>query len=75
MDKGKVVPVEAPNLICYAVEANPPKIVPARAERDWMDATDDRFAYRCIPLSIANASGWELLCPIAFEALWCSSIH
>ena len=35
-----------------------------------MDATDDRFAYRCIPLSIANASGWELLCPVTFEAWW-----
>jgi hypothetical protein len=70
MDKGKVALVEAPDLICYAVETNPPKIVPARAERDWMDATDDRSAYRCIPLSIANASGWELLCPITFEAWW-----
>jgi hypothetical protein len=35
-----------------------------------MDATTDRFAYRCIPLSIANASGWEVLSPIAFEASW-----
>jgi len=25
-----------------------------------MDATSDRFAYRCTPLSIANASGWEI---------------
>lgn len=35
-----------------------------------MDATDERFAYRCIPLSIANASGWEILCPVTFEATW-----
>ena len=27
-----------------------------------MDATDQRYAYRCLPLSIANASGWEILC-------------
>lgn len=62
--------LEVPELVCFAVEADPPKLVPARAERDWMDATTDRFAYRCIPLSIANASGWEVLSPIAFEATW-----
>jgi hypothetical protein len=35
-----------------------------------MDATGERFAYRCIPLSIANASGWEILCPVTFDASW-----
>ena len=35
-----------------------------------MDATDQRYAYRCLPLSIANASGWEILAPVAFEATW-----
>jgi Family of unknown function (DUF6065) len=69
-DKGTAALVEAPGLVCYAVDPDPPKIVPARAERDWMDATSDRFAYRCIPLSIANGSGWELLCPFTFEAWW-----
>ena len=33
---------------------------------------DDRhaesFAYRCLPLNIANAHGWELLNPCAFDA-------
>lgn len=59
-----------PELICYPLEHNPPKIVPARPSRDWMDETPERFAYRCIPLSIANASGWELLCPEGFRASW-----
>ena len=35
-----------------------------------MDATNQRFAYRCLPLTIANQHGWELLCPCAFEAEW-----
>ena len=35
-----------------------------------MDATDQRFAYRCLPLNIANAPGWELLCPPGFSARW-----
>jgi hypothetical protein len=38
-----------------------------------MDATDQRYAYRCLPLSMANASGWEILSPVAFEATWSGS--
>ena len=59
-----------PELICYPLEPDPPAIEPARAGRAWMDATDQRYAYRCLPLSIANASGWEILAPVAFEATW-----
>jgi hypothetical protein len=35
-----------------------------------MDATRQRFAYRCLPLNIANAHGWEILCPSGFTAVW-----
>ncbi len=35
-----------------------------------MEATSERFAYRCLPLSIANAHGWEILCPSGFVASW-----
>jgi hypothetical protein len=35
-----------------------------------MDDTPESFAYRCLPLSIANAHGWELLNPFGFEATW-----
>lgn len=35
-----------------------------------MDATDERFAYRCLPLSIANAHGWVIRCSSDFEAEW-----
>jgi hypothetical protein len=59
-----------PEFACYPLEADPPAIEPARAGRAWMDATDQRYAYRCLPLSIANASGWEILAPVAFEATW-----
>jgi len=59
-----------PTFICYATKSQPSKIVPARADRDWMNATYERFALRCLPLSIANASGWELLCPVTFRASW-----
>ena len=38
--------------------------------RDWMDATANRFAYRCLPLSIVNQTGWWIKNPVGFTALW-----
>jgi hypothetical protein len=38
--------------------------------RDWMDASPDRFAYRCLPLTIANQGGWVLPNPDPFTAVW-----
>lgn len=58
------------SLTCYRLGPDAPSLVPARAERAWMDATEQRFAYRCLPLTIANSMGWELLCPMTFEAEW-----
>jgi hypothetical protein len=45
-------------------------IAPAPAERAWMDETDRRFAYRCLPLVIANQAGWIIPCPSNFVAVW-----
>ena len=42
----------------------------ANRKREWMDDTQDRFAYRCLPLAIANQMGWEILCPVSFTARW-----
>jgi hypothetical protein len=36
---------------------------PGRVARDWMDESRERFAYRCLPLNIANAHGWEVATP------------
>jgi hypothetical protein len=47
-----------------------PLIRAAPATRAWMDATPESFAYRCLPLNIANAHGWEVLSPCGFEAVW-----
>jgi hypothetical protein len=35
-----------------------------------MDDFPDRHAYRCLPLSIANAHGWDILCPVAVAIDW-----
>ena len=55
-------------LTCYEISADPINIRPAQPERAWMDASNQGFAYRCLPLVIANAHGWEILSPASFEA-------
>jgi len=45
-------------------------IVPAGGKRDWMDATQDKFAYRCLPLVMANQAGWVVTCPLDVVATW-----
>jgi hypothetical protein len=57
-------------LIAYAYEGHRVDVRPASPERAWMNDTDQRFAYRCLPLNIANAHGWEILCPSGFVAAW-----
>jgi len=42
---------------------NPPEIRPASFKRDWMDGTYNKHAYRCLPLTEANTSGWEMILP------------
>jgi hypothetical protein len=57
-------------LTCYTYEGWAPRLRPASPTRDWMEETPERFAYRCLPLAIANSHGWELLSPCGFEARW-----
>jgi hypothetical protein len=59
-----------PRLSLYRIEQYPLRVVPGRTDRSWMDQTNERFAYRCLPLTIANATGWEILSPCSFEAIW-----
>ncbi len=44
--------------------------VPATINRTWMDQTDQRFAYRCLPLTVANQAGWFVRNPSSFTARW-----
>ena len=39
-------------------------------QRDWMDATPNRYAYRCLPLTITNQTGWWIRNPVGFTAAW-----
>ena len=40
---------------------NPPEIKQSRLKRDWMDDTYNKHAYQCLPMTVANVSGWELI--------------
>lgn len=57
-------------LTAYVIDGHDVQIRPAPAERQWMDDSNRRFAYRCLPLSIANTHGWEILCTSGFTAIW-----
>lgn len=57
-------------LTAYIVDGHAVDIRPAPVDREWMDNTGERFAYRCLPLNIANAHGWEILCSTGFSAIW-----
>jgi hypothetical protein len=57
-------------LLAHVIDGHEVQIRPASVERDWMEGTDQRYAYRCLPLNIANAFGWEILCNSGFSAVW-----
>ena len=57
-------------LDCFLADGVSLDIRPASSRRDWMDATGDHFAYRCLPLSIANAHGWVICTGSGFEVEW-----
>ena len=63
------------DLICYKYDGWQPRIRPGTPKRAWMDDTNERYAYRCLPLTIANSHGWELLSPVGFQARWNGGDH
>ncbi len=58
------------DLECFSTVEKPPRLIPGRPERPWMDAFAGRAPYRCLPLTMANTTGWEILCPFGFTAEW-----
>jgi hypothetical protein len=45
-------------------------LIPATPERDWLEATRDRFANGCLPLLLANQAGWFLLNSHSLLVTW-----
>ena len=46
-------------ITAFPVVSDPLPIKRATVDRQWMDDTPERFAYRCLPLNIANQAGWK----------------
>jgi hypothetical protein len=45
-------------------------LIPAPKTRQWMDQTQQRYAYRCLPLALANQAGWMICNPASFCVRW-----
>jgi hypothetical protein len=60
-------------LIGFITRDNAPQISPAPISRTWMSEMSETRAgwpNRCLPMLIANQSGWEVRNPCAFTATW-----
>lgn len=59
------------DLILYRINKRDDFVVrKSPRERDWMDNTHVKYAYRCLPLAIANQHGWELSVKSKIRFLW-----
>lgn len=45
-------PADALTLECYSMRDDPPRLIPGRPERDWMNDFAARHPYRCLPLTM-----------------------
>ncbi len=61
---------DRPQIIAYVVDREPHPIETASSTREWMENAPQRFALRCLPMTIANASGWTLLNQSDFAVEW-----
>lgn len=62
-------------LTAYALMPDPLPLRAAPMTRAWMDHIPDKHAYRCLPLNIANAHGWEVGAVCALEIVWDGGPH
>ena len=72
MHNSEKLPPEGCQLTAYRLHEHDTflKIVPAPADRFWMDFTTHGWANRCLPLRIANQAGWHILNNSKFEVEW-----
>lgn len=57
-------------LTFYQIDGHEVDLRPNDPTRPWMDETFDSYAYRCLPLNIANAHGWSLHLTESFSVKW-----
>lgn len=62
-------------LTIYKTSKHSPTIRPAEKKREWMDNASDRLPYLCLPMTMANQFGWEILTQRSFTATWDGGIE
>jgi hypothetical protein len=64
-------PTESLELIAYRLNQSPTlTLIAAPVHRDFMAATRNRFALRCLPMLLANQAGWFLVNQHPVIAVW-----
>jgi hypothetical protein len=61
---------QARPLIGFVTRDDAPRFGPAPISRAWMSEMHQGWPNRCLPILIANQSGWEMRNPCAFTATW-----
>ena len=57
-------------LIAYRLNNTQMKLVAGPTNRQWMEETPNRFAYRCMPMLLSNQSGWMVECSHDISVIW-----
>jgi hypothetical protein len=66
--------IKSGEFVAYPIMIDLAPLRRGQRERDWMDCTANQFAYRCLPLTIANQLGWDVLNPVEFWAYWTGGV-
>lgn len=65
------------NITAYEIAAGAKNwtLTAAPYQRQLMEDTPGRGAYRCLPLSMANQAGWFVKAPVSFSATWSGAVE
>jgi len=58
------------NIKAYKRPGSKVNIEQTKVQRDWMDLTSDRHAYKCFPVSLANSVGYSISFTEDVEFIW-----
>ena len=61
---------EKEKIVFYDLSPQMGIIKPGKRQRVWMDNTTDEYAYRCLPINMANMTGWDVQAPCDIHASW-----
>jgi hypothetical protein len=57
-------------IIVYKEDKDPAIINQINIKREWMDQTEIKHAYHCMPISLANTLGWAISFPEEISFIW-----